>query len=62
MIQICTRRFGTGRERFTSKRDDRYSTTQSGRHLIAVELRNQIENVRGVNISERADRRLGESG
>jgi transposase len=57
-----TRRPGSRRRR--SARDNRYITMLSlrNRHITAVEIRNQLERVREVNVSERTvRRRLGEA-
>jgi transposase len=59
-----TRRPGSGRRRSTSARDNRYITMLSlrNRHMTAVEIRNQLERVREVNVNERTvRRRLGEA-
>lgn len=56
---LSTRRPGTGPQRLTTERDDRFVVSQSlrNRHLTAVELRNRLQHVRNVNVSERTIRR-----
>lgn len=56
---LFTRRPGTGPRKLTTERDDRYIVSQSlrNRHLTAVQLRNQLEHVRNVAVSERTVRR-----
>lgn len=59
------RRHGSGRRRTTQARDDRFImlTVLRNRHTTAVETRNLLEQVRGVNVSERTiRRRFEESG
>lgn len=59
-----TRRPGTGPQRRTSARDDRFIILQSlrNRHATAVEIRNRLQHVRQTNVSERTvRRRLGEA-
>lgn len=59
-----TRRPGTGPQRITSARDDRFILLQSlrDRRATAVEIRNQLQYVRNTNVSERTiRRRLGEA-
>ncbi|CAH1375729.1 unnamed protein product, partial [Tenebrio molitor] len=53
-----TRRPGSGRRRSTSARDNRYITMLSlrNRHMTAVEIRNQLEREREVNVNERTVR------
>lgn len=60
-----TRRPGTGPRRKTSNRDDRFIVTSSlrNRRLSAVQIRNHLQHVRNVNVSERTvRRRLNEAG
>ena len=59
-----TRRPGTGPRRSTSAVDDRFISLQSlrNRHTTAVQIRNRLQHVRQINISERTvRRRLGEA-
>lgn len=59
------RRPGSGRPRVTEPRDDRFLTLRilRNRHLTVVQAIHQLEEVRGVQISERtARRRLNEYG
>lgn len=53
------RRPGTGRKRFTTARDDRFivSTILRNRHLNAVQVQQQLREVRGVVISQWTVRR-----
>lgn len=53
------RRPGSSRPRISSNRDDRFITNLSlrNRHLTAVQIRNELQHVRNVNISERTVRR-----
>lgn len=53
------RRPGTGPRRATSERDDRFLQLQvlRDRHTTAIEARNRLHQVRGVNVSERTVRR-----
>ncbi|EFA01186.1 Transposable element Tc3 transposase-like Protein [Tribolium castaneum] len=60
-----TRRVGSGRRRCTTARDDHFLTLQvlRNRDTTAVAVRNSLEKVRGVAISERTvRRRLNEEG
>lgn len=56
---LYTRRPGSGRRRCTTSRDDRFTALQSlrNRFLTAVELRRQLQLIRGVDVSERTVRR-----
>jgi transposase len=56
---LITRRPGSGRKRITTQRDDRFlvSTSLRNRTASAVLLRNQLQEVRDVNISEWTVRR-----
>lgn len=56
---LITRRQGSGRKRVTSQRDDRFlvSTSLRNRTASAVLLRNQLQEVRNVNVSEWTVRR-----
>ena len=57
--QSYSRRPGSGRKRITSGRDDRFLVSQvlRDRHTTAVEARKRLQQVRGVNVSERTVRR-----
>lgn len=54
-----TRRPGSGGVRCTSARDDRFIVMEilRNRFLTAVEIRQRLQNVRGINVSERTIRR-----
>jgi transposase len=56
---LLIRRPGTGPRRKTYERDDRFVVSQSirNRYLTAVEIRNHLQHVRNVNVSERTIRR-----
>lgn len=56
---VYTRRPGTGPHRKTTRRDDNFvvSLALRNRHSTAVEIRNELQHVRNVNISERTVRR-----
>jgi transposase len=56
---LITRRPGSGRKRVTTQRDDRFlvSTSLRNRTASAVLLRNQLQEVRDVNVSEWTVRR-----
>lgn len=56
---VYTRRPGTGPRRRTTARDDRFLVIRSlrNRHVTAVSLRNQLQEIRNVNVSERTVRR-----
>ena len=54
-----TRRPGSGGQRCTSARDDRFIVLEilRNRYLTAVEMRQRLQISRGVNVSERTVRR-----
>lgn len=54
-----TRRSGSGGVRCTSARDDRFIILEilRNRFLTAVEIRQRLQNIRGINVSERTVRR-----
>lgn len=54
-----TRRPGTGPQRRTTRRDDRFivSSILRNRHATAVEIRSDLQHVRNINVSERTIRR-----
>lgn len=56
---LITRRPGSGRKRVTTQRDDRFLVSRSlrNRTATAVSLRNQLQEVRDVNVSEWTVRR-----
>ena len=57
--QTYSRIPGSGHSRATSRVDDRFILLQAlrDRHTTAVQLRNRLQQVRGVNVSERTVRR-----
>lgn len=62
---LLTRRPGSGRKRKTSERDDRFMRTVilRNRHLTAVDVRRELQEVRNMEIGIRTvRRRLAESG